>query len=395
MNKLFGSVLIMIGQVIGAGMLALPLVSSSVGLVPALSVLFVAWMVMTVSQMYVLEVSLAMKNTECGFGSMAEKTLGIGGKIITFVVTSCLLYSLISMYIAGTSSILVRFLNSSLPDFVTTIAFTLIFGSVVFCGTRATDRVNRLLMSIKGGTLIGATISLFPYIHKDYLLLPPMSTTIFGKQGFVSMVLVFLSSFNACCIIPTLRTYNNDAPQRMKYIVFLGTIIPMVIYAGWLIAVLGVIPQIGPQSFITINGSVGELIRVIVSLANNKLIFVFITAFANITMTVSFLTSSLALVDFLIDSFKLQTYRGGRLSATLLALVPPCMFAVFCPESFLSTLQCAAISAIILAIILPTVMVYRLRNNSNIQPPFRMAGGNTLLFILFFIGFLTIVLRLF
>lgn len=388
----------MIGQAIGAGILALPLVSFCAGFVPALLVLFAAWMIMTIGELLILEVSLAVEGTECGFSSMAEKTLGTGGKMIVWVITPCFLYALTSMYIAGTSSVLTGFLNSqgiTLPSFMITAVFALIFGGVVFCGTRSTDYTNRLLMSIKCGVLIGAIVSLLPYVHRNYLLSPPTPVALFGEQGVAGMALVFLSAMNSCTVVPTLRTYNNDNPQRMKHIIFLGTTIPMIIYLCWLVVTLGVVPQTGIQSFATIDGSVGRLIRAIVLLTNNRLTSICITTFTNITMTVSFLGSALALVDFLVDGFKLQKARGGRLLATVIALIPPCIFAVFYPEGFLFALRYVSVFAAVLAIILPAIMAYRLRNNLSIRSPYRVLGGNALLIVLCFIGCLIIVAQLF
>ncbi len=54
-NKTIGSMLIIAGTTIGAGMLALPIASSGLGFSTAMVILFVAWCLMTYTALLTLE----------------------------------------------------------------------------------------------------------------------------------------------------------------------------------------------------------------------------------------------------------------------------------------------------------------------------------------------------
>ena len=58
-NKFIGSILIVIGTIIGGGMLALPMVGAPVGSFVAIGVLTAMWVLMTITGLLVLEVNLS------------------------------------------------------------------------------------------------------------------------------------------------------------------------------------------------------------------------------------------------------------------------------------------------------------------------------------------------
>ena len=85
MGKIVGSVMLIMGTLIGGGVLALPIVGIGSGFIPVLGMLLFIWALMIVSGFLFLEVALALPTGENSFTSMASKTLGPSGKIITFV----------------------------------------------------------------------------------------------------------------------------------------------------------------------------------------------------------------------------------------------------------------------------------------------------------------------
>ena len=58
--KILGSILLIVGTSIGAGMLALPVATAALGFTGSLIMLFSCWFVMTTSAFLLLEVNLAM-----------------------------------------------------------------------------------------------------------------------------------------------------------------------------------------------------------------------------------------------------------------------------------------------------------------------------------------------
>lgn len=397
-SKFIGSVLVVIGTMIGAGMLALPLVSAEAGFIWALLVTIATWALMTITGLLVLEVSLALDCFACSFSSMAEKTLGKGGKIVTWLVCLLLLYSLTAAYMAGASSLLSSvfdiFFHIKISNFISAVLFTLIFGGMVFWSTRATDYANRGLISIKGALLFITIVFLLPHINVSEIL-QSQHIAASGKYIF-AMVPIFLCAFGYHTVIPSLRMYLGDKPKELKHMIVCGTTITLLVYLLWLATTLGVVPLVGENSFSSItkdNTSVAGLVNAITLLARSKWVSIGINGFSNVAMTTSFLGVTLGLFDFLADGCKRSDSRFGRTQTALVTFIPPLIFAFYFPGGFVLALEYAAIFVAILEIVLPALMVYKMRQNIDLHSPCLVCGGNTVLLLIAVIGFVLIFLQ--
>ncbi|CAL7959154.1 tyrosine-specific transport protein [Gammaproteobacteria bacterium] len=398
-NKFIGSVLVVIGTMIGAGMLALPLVSAQAGFVWASFVTIAVWVLMTVTGLLVLEVNLALDCYACSFSSMAEKTLGKIGKLITWLVCLLLLYALTAAYMSGASCLLTNILETHfhirVANFISAILFTLVFGGMVFWSTRATDYANRGLISIKGALLFITIASLLPQIDVGAMLHSQHIATS-GKCLF-AMVPIFLCAFGYHTVIPSLRIYIGDKPKELKQMIVCGTTVALIIYLLWLATTLGVVPMYGENSFSSIaqnNSSVDGLVNAITLLVHSKWVSIGVNGFSNVAMTTSFLGVTLGLFDFLADGCKRPNSRFGRTQTALITFVPPLIFAFYFPGGFVLALKYAAIFVAILEIILPALMVYKLRQNAYLHAPHLVRGGNVVLLLIAAIGFALIFLQL-
>src|SRR3990167_3886173 len=98
-SKILGSILLMVGTAIGAGMLAVPIATAELGFAGSLILLFICWFVMTSGAFLLLEVNLWMQPNS-NLVTMARKTLGPFGQALAWLTFLLLLYSLISAYIS-------------------------------------------------------------------------------------------------------------------------------------------------------------------------------------------------------------------------------------------------------------------------------------------------------
>jgi len=152
---------------------------------------------------------------------------------------------------------------------------------------------------------------------------------------------------------------------------------------------------VGEHSFTSIGQSVGELIKTIYVIVNNKWVTAGINVFSNVAMTTSFLGVTLGLFDFLADGFKRSNTRFGRFQTALLTFIPPLIFALFFPDGFILALKYAAFFATILVVILPALMAYKLRRNTELSSPYRVFGEKYLLFFIMAVGVLMLFAEIF
>ena len=134
--------LIIAGTTIGAGMLALPIASAGLGFSTAIIVLLFAWLLMAYTALLMLEVH-QHACTEATLNTLAKSILGKKGQIIANTSMIFLFYALFADYIAGGGSQLLVNISESLgidvaPQ-VGSIAFAIIFGSIITLGTATVD----------------------------------------------------------------------------------------------------------------------------------------------------------------------------------------------------------------------------------------------------------------
>ena len=396
-NKLIGSTLIIIGTMIGAGMLALPMISAETGFILAAVILIGVWAVMTITALLTLEVNLAFEEHFNSLGTMAFRTLGLPGKVVSWLCTLLLLYALTAAYISGSASLLTNIIDLAFhiktPHWVNAVMYLIVMGGVVSLGTKWVDYCNRFLVSFKGLLLIVTFSLLFPQINLVNIVRSSCS-----YKYLLPMIPVFLCSFGFHTTIPSLSNYIGRKPRELKIAIICGSSTALVIYLLWLFVTMSIIPWTGAYSFTSImqpNGQVliGDFIKNIYEIVDNKWVTVGINGFSNFAMTTSFLGVALGLFDFLADGFKRPDTNFGRLQTSLLAFTPPLMFALFFSDGFILALKFAAFFATIIVIILPALMTYKLRSNPELSSPYRVFGGKYLLFIITVIGVIALIIE--
>jgi tyrosine-specific transport protein len=390
-GKITGSIMLVMGTLIGGGVLALPIVGIGSGFIPTLCLVLFLWALMLVTGFLFLEVTLSFPTGENSFTSMASKTLGRGGKIITFISYLLLLYALVAAYVAGGGSLLSELFllaNIHIPASLTGLIFVVFLGSFVIHGVKAVDYVNRAFFSIKGAFLLLSILLLTPYI--DYT--KPLLNESHFKYLWAGAP-IFLCAFGYHVLIPTLTNYLNRQQKTIRLVIFLGTFLTMVIYLFWLFEILGILSIDNFSRFIQEQGSTGEFISIITNAINNKWVNFAVNGFANITITTSFLGVSLGLSDFLMDALQRPKTLRGKMEISALTFLPPALFAIFYPQGFILALGYAAICVAFSHVMLPALMVWRLRE-SKTNSPYQVFGGYPLLVLVFIIGVILIILQI-
>lgn len=355
-SRLLGGILLVSGTATGAGMLALPVVSSFAGFLPSFALLGFFWLFLFATSWLFLDVNLAFRG-EVNMISMAGRTLGTGGKIVCWISYLLLLYSLIAAYIAGGAPIFLQGLEwltgLTLPSWAGPLPLLFLFGIFVYLGTQAVDWLNRILM-------IGLIISYFLLVvflpsHVDFSLLKHVD----AKAVWIA-VPVMITSFGFHIIIPTLTTYLDHNVKQLRLTLLIGSLIPFLVYALWEFLILGVVPLQGESGLISawLQGDTGT--ASLSQILGNRWIVSIASAFSLFAILTSFLGVSLSLSDFLADGLKMRQHTLGREFSCLLTFFPPLVFVYTYQRGFILALQYAGIFVVILLCILPALMAWKL-----------------------------------
>lgn len=350
-NRLVGGILLVSGTSIGAGMLALPVISSFAGFYPSFLLLGVCWLFLFSTSLLLLDVNLAFPG-EVNLITMAGKTLGLPGKALCWVTYLLLLYSLTAAYIAGSAPLFLEALQWATgwaaPSWLGPFPLLLLFGLFVYLGTQAVDWVNRLLML--GLILTYLLLVAFLPPHIDPVLLQRVQIS-----AIWIAIPVVITSFGFHIIIPTLTTYLNHNVKKLRIALLIGSLIPFVVYALWEYLILGIVPFAALTAAYT-QGETG-----IASLSSiHPWVEILAKTFSFFAIITSFLGVSLSLADFLADGLHLKRFSLGREFTSLLTFVPPLLFVLIYQRGFILALQFAGIFVAILLCILPALMAWRL-----------------------------------
>lgn len=394
--KAAGATLLVAGAMLGAGMLALPLVSAGMGYNMALVALGATWLLMTYTGLMLLEVFLAFPEGS-GFDVVALKLLGKKGLWVTNASLMLLLYALTSAYIAGASSTygadIKQYFGFTVPPVVISALFTLIIGGIVFLSTQAVDQVNRVLFTLKIIVFLLIAICIHPYVNPSYL-----NTEYDSGRYIYAAVPVFITAFGFHGSIPSMVKYiGRDHPGTLRSVFIIGGLIPLLVYAIWEYCSLGVLPRTGPDSFLALSqrhGSVGMFLDYVHANTPSSLVPSLFSSFTSITLCTSFLCVSLGLFDAMASSLNHSDSQKGRLKTALTTYTPPFVFAWLYPQGFVIALGAAAIFLAILAILFPAMALRKLRVQPGYQPEWRVPGGSGAIMLVSLIGVLMIFFQI-
>ncbi|KGM29747.1 tyrosine transporter TyrP [Photorhabdus luminescens] len=389
-NRTFGSTFIIAGTTIGAGMLAMPLATAGVGFGVSLIMLVGLWVLMSYTALLLVE-AYQYESPDTGLGTLAQRYLGSGGKILTGFSMMFLMYALTSAYISGAGELLTvslnKWLNLSLPASVGVILFTVIAGGIVCIGTSSVDMVNRVIFSAKIIFLVLMLGLMMPHVQHVNLLTLPL------EQGLIlSSIPVIFTSFGFHGSVPSIVKYMNGDVRRLRWVFIIGSAIPLITYIFWQLATLG---SINSNTFVDIlaeNAGLNGLLHSIREVVASPKTELAVQMFANLALATSFLGVALGLFDFLGDLFKRKDNVTGRMQTGLLTFVPPLIFALFYPKGFVMALGYAAVALSILALLLPSLLAYKSRQQNERQ--YRVPGGKPVLLLVFACGVAVIAIQI-
>ncbi|HGJ5876380.1 MAG TPA: tyrosine transporter TyrP [Arsenophonus sp.] len=373
-------------------MLAMPLAASGVGFPTMVLMLIGLWALMSYTALLLVEV-YRYNPPHLGLDSIAKLYLGIPGKVITSLSMLLLMYALTTAYIGGAGILIANSLSSWLGINISIdsaiILFTIIGGTIVGIGTHSVDLINRILFIAKIVFLIIMLAVMMPHVKNSNLTTMPI------EKGLVlSVIPVIFTSFGFHGSIPSLISYMDGNIEKLRRIFIIGSALPLFAYILWQIATLGAIPQNIFICILTDQSGLNGLLTTINNIVATSQVNIAVNLFMDLALATSFLGVTLGLFDYLADMFKRKNNAFGRLQSGLLTFIPPLICALFF-SSFVQALTYATVALSILALILPALMVMRVRKlEAHKTHYYRVKGGTLALLIVLICGFAVILIQI-
>ncbi len=389
-NRTLGSTFIVAGTTIGAGMLAMPLAAAGVGFGVTFILLVGLWALMCYTALLLVEVYQHVP-ADTGLGSLARRYLGKYGQWLTGFSMLFLMYALTAAYISGAGELLASSLSQWLSTSITptsgVLMFTLVAGGIVCIGTHMVDMFNRLLFSAKIVLLVVMLALMMPHIHQANLLTMPLE-----KGLALSAIPVIFTSFGFHGSVPSVVSYLNGDLRKLRLVFITGSAIPLVAYIFWQLATLGAIDSATFSGLIASHSGLNGLLQAVREVVASPHVELAVHLFADLALATSFLGVSLGLFDYLSDLFQRSRKASGRIQSGLITFAPPLVFALFYPQGFVMALGYAGVALASLALIIPSLLVWKSRQQHS-GAGYRVMGGTPLLALIFACGIGIIVIQ--
>ncbi|MCB5358138.1 tyrosine transporter [Vibrio lentus] len=377
--KMMGSSLIIAGTALGAGMLAIPMVLAQFGLLYGTLLMVLICFGTTYAALLLLEATIKAGGG-LGLNSIARKTLGKQGQLITNGLLYALLICLLMAYILGAGDLLSKLLSNFGVDISATtsqITFTLLAGAVVASGTGVIDKLNRALFFVMLASLFATMVFLAPSMTQENL----MQVTSHDHVDLIKTSAILFTSFGFMVVIPTLVSYNHEATDKqLRNMVIVGSLIPLVCYLCWLFAVVGNLSEEQFRSF----KNVSDLMAAFE--AQSPWVGNVLSTFTGLALLTSFFGVAMSLFNQNRDMFNQNTAVTYCISFIL-----PLAGSLLAADKFLQVLNYAGIILVFLAVFVPLVMVHKQRFMKVAEDRYSAEGGRPMmLFSLLFGCFLLI-----
>lgn len=392
--KTLGSISIVAGTAIGGGMLALPLATAALGIIPALILLVVIWAISAYTSLLMLEINL-----RSGVGdnvhAITGKTLGKVGQMIQGGSFLSLLFALTMVYLMGGSSLLetrLQPIGINMSNQVAVILFTVFFGGLIAIGVKWIDKISRILFSAMVLLLVVVVSFLLPDVSLMTALNNYSTTVASGdalQQLWLAAIPVVFTSFGFHVCIATIVRYLDGDAVSLRKVLLIGSTIPLVCYILWLLVTLG---SLGGEAVHNFGGSLPKLVAALQGLAQSSIISQAIDLFANLALVTSFLGVTMSLFDYVAELTRARDDVAGRAKTWLITFVPPLLCALYYPDGFFQVLGFAAIPLVVMIIFLPIAMA--LKQRAQMLGGYQVCGGTFALVIAGLLGALIVFAQL-
>ena len=370
-SKVFGSILIVAGTSIGASMLALPMIASSMGEVSSLLLLVLIWLLGYYASLMVLNINLFYKGA-FSISELCKKSFKLKIWLIADLSIMTLFYSLLAAYMSGIIEI------SMMGNIVETsylfskgILGYLIIGLLVFCiifNFKVLDISNRIIFAVKIGLFV--TMLYFLGLKLEVSNLKSFDGYSLQNNNLLKAIPVFFTSFGFHGSIPFIMKYLDNNEKDIKKAFLWGSFLSLIIYCLWIFFTSAVLPKYGLISFDAINNSDNKLhifIKMLAEKAGQNKLHIIVSVFSWLAITTSFLGVGVGLYDYILEKFKFERKLfKDQLKAILITFCPPLLVAVLGKNIFVNALAFAAISLSMLAIIFPALIALKLGRDNKV-----------------------------
>ncbi|WP_027186005.1 aromatic amino acid transport family protein [Desulfovibrio inopinatus] len=352
--------LMVTGNLLGAGILALPINLGPAGILPATVGIILVWALMLLSSYILADQKELVTGETGGLPSFFALKLGPIGKWVAVVSDLIILYGVLTAYLVGVTSILVNLFNLE-QGWVITLGFFVIVAGLTSFGTAILRRCNAVIMIVMVATFLVLSAMVLPEV--DIARAMPL------QWGFLPAALpVVLTAFLYHNLIPTVCRELGQDRGAVRKAMYIGSLIGLVMNLSWTVVVFCALPMEGPDNISILHAFQVNLPATVPlsKLLQSSLFTNVGLVFAILSMTAAFMANGVALLDFLKDLSSNTFHVDHKLVIWIVAFIPPLFVSLAYPDVFLVALNVVGgIGVCIFFGILPSILLLRQKSTKS------------------------------
>jgi tyrosine-specific transport protein len=357
-SMLFASVALIVGNLIGAGILGLPVETGLAGLLPSIIGLITAGAVMGITAVILGNQACKQRSKTFDYPSLYEKLLGKAGKWVAVGANLIILYGLLTAYFTGGADVIAGIAGEYIHKDIILLFFAAVLIAVTCSKLSLIHKLNIIFIFV--------LFICFAFILAIAFGNIEVSNMRYSNWFFMPATLpIIITSFHFHNIIPVITANLKWDKKKFRKSVYWGIIIALVLNTLWIFTAIGVLPLTGENSLL--NAWTNNLPATVPmeKLFNNIYFQVLASLFALTAICSSFFANGLGLQSFITDLLNNTFKKQNRLLVIILTFLPPLFISYIYPDIFLKALEVVGgIGIVTLFIILPCYVVLKDRSQN-------------------------------
>lgn len=358
-RQILPAALLVAGNLLGVGILALPIKVGISGFLPSLIDILIICSLMVISA-FVIASRLSPEKSNFDLPSFFHQELGVFGYWIATICNLILLYGVLVVYLSAISSIVANIFPIAVSEQLVTVLYFLFATSLIMFGRKVLKQGNVILLI----AIFICFIVLVKTGVKDF------NSTLLSYTNWKYLPLglpVVVSAFHFHNIIPTVARYVNHDQKSIRKVILTGVGIGLVMNLIWVLVILGSLaPAMGQNSIMdTFVAGLPATIPM-THLLHSHIFTMAGFIFAALAATASYVANGTGLFGFMRDLTYTYFKTSNKIIVGTLAFAVPLIITLIYPQAFLAAVDIVGgIGEAILFILLPGLILIRLQENKN------------------------------
>ena len=345
---------LIVGNLIGAGILALPINTGLSGFIPSLLGLFITSAAMYYSAIILSTEAVNRQESTFNYPSLYQTYLGNAGKWVAVLANLIILYGLLTAYLTGITSIIDNLFHLPVKPVWVMLGF---FTATALISLASIDKITKYI-----AVLVLVKCAVFVFIagmagsHVEAKNLSHLNWPL-----FICGIPILITAFHFHNIIPAICESLKWNQKVINRTMLIGMIMGFLMNATWLLVGIGVLPL--NESPIGLVNAFEKNLPATIPLAEaigSQAFLLLASFFALVAITTAYLANGMGLIGFMDDLSSQHLGKVNPLLSRALAFGPPLLIALVYPDIFLKAIDFAGGFGIVTLFgILPAIIAIR------------------------------------